>query len=48
MRLYGTPWIVDESFKGYRQYHKAMRGITMEGIDNNEHLYHLVLNIPWE
>ncbi|KAF9350742.1 hypothetical protein BGX26_011142 [Mortierella sp. AD094] len=49
--LYGTlPTLLTEPFKGYMQSAKAMRGmgITMEGINNNEYLYQVVLDIPWE
>ncbi|KAI8359667.1 tim-barrel domain-containing protein [Mortierella sp. GBAus27b] len=49
--LYGTlPGLLTEPFKGYQQYPKGMRGmgITMEGINNNEYLYQVVLDIPWE
>ncbi|KAF9109037.1 hypothetical protein BGX27_008059 [Mortierella sp. AM989] len=49
--LYGTlPTLLTEPFKGYRQAAKAMQGIgiTMEGINNNDYLYHLILDIPWE
>ncbi|KAG0253365.1 hypothetical protein BG011_006404 [Mortierella polycephala] len=49
--LYGTlPAISTEPFAGYNQYPKTMRGmgITMEGINNNEYLYQLVFDIPWE
>ncbi|KAI8602271.1 tim-barrel domain-containing protein [Dissophora ornata] len=49
--LYGTlPTLLTEPFKGYHQPAKTMRGIgiTMEGINNNEYLYQLVLDIPWE
>ncbi|KAF9179079.1 hypothetical protein BGZ51_007261 [Haplosporangium sp. Z 767] len=49
--LYGTlPMISTEPFKGYDQFPKTMRGmgVTMEGINNNEYLYQLVLDIPWE
>ncbi|KAG0003454.1 hypothetical protein BGZ79_000851 [Entomortierella chlamydospora] len=49
--LYGTlPTLLTEPFRGYMQAAKAMRGmgITMEGINNNEYLYQLILDIPWE
>ncbi|KAF9918965.1 hypothetical protein FBU30_011221 [Linnemannia zychae] len=49
--LYGTlPSLLTEPFKGYQQPAKSMRGmgITMEGINNNEYLYQLILDIPWE
>ncbi|KAF8982364.1 hypothetical protein BGZ46_001406 [Entomortierella lignicola] len=49
--LYGTlPTLLTEPFKGYQQPAKKMRGvgITMEGINNNEYLYQVVLDIPWE
>ncbi|KAI1312283.1 hypothetical protein EDD11_003002 [Mortierella claussenii] len=49
--LYGTlPTLLTEPFRGYQQNAKKMRGmgITMEGINNNEYLYQLVLDIPWE
>ncbi|KAK3832337.1 MAG: tim-barrel domain-containing protein [Linnemannia gamsii] len=49
--LYGAlPTLLREPFKGYQQRAKSMRGmgITMEGIENNEYLYQLVLDIPWQ
>ncbi|KAG0263634.1 hypothetical protein BGZ95_003755 [Linnemannia exigua] len=49
--LYGTlPTLLTDPFKGYQQPAKAMRGmgITMEGINNNEYLYQLVLDLPWQ
>ncbi|KAG0219035.1 hypothetical protein BGX33_005077 [Mortierella sp. NVP41] len=49
--LYGTlPTLLTEPFKGYQQPAKSMRGmgITMEGIHNNEYLYQLILDIPWQ
>ncbi|KAF9431751.1 hypothetical protein BGZ76_011737 [Entomortierella beljakovae] len=49
--LYGTlPTLLTEPFRGYHQPAKKMRGmgITMEGINNNEYLYQVVLDIPWE
>ncbi|KAG0263633.1 hypothetical protein BGZ95_003754, partial [Linnemannia exigua] len=49
--LYGTlPSLLKEPFRGYQQRAKSMRGmgITMEGIENNEYLYQLVLDIPWQ
>ncbi|KAI7832676.1 tim-barrel domain-containing protein [Gamsiella multidivaricata] len=49
--LYGTlPTLLTEPFKGYQEPAKAMRGmgITMEGINNNEYLYQLILDIPWD
>ncbi|KAF9109828.1 hypothetical protein BGX27_007145 [Mortierella sp. AM989] len=49
--LYGTlPTVLTEPFKGYQQPAKAMRGIgiTMEGINNNEYMYQVILDIPWE
>lgn len=49
--LYGTlPTLLTEPFKAYQQPAKSMRGmgITMEGINNNEYLYQLVLDIPWQ
>ncbi|KAF9968960.1 hypothetical protein BGZ73_008966 [Actinomortierella ambigua] len=48
--LYGTlPTLLTEPFAGYRHEAKSMRGIgiTMEGINNNEYLYHLVLDLAW-
>ncbi|KAK3832336.1 MAG: tim-barrel domain-containing protein [Linnemannia gamsii] len=49
--LYGTlPTLLTDPFKGYQQSAKSMRGmgITMEGINNNEYLYQLVLDLPWQ
>ncbi|KAF9286844.1 hypothetical protein BGZ68_002503 [Mortierella alpina] len=49
--LYGTlPTLLTEPFRGYQQPAKTMRGmgITMEGINNNEYLYQLILDIPWQ
>ncbi|KAG0296886.1 hypothetical protein BGZ96_008241 [Linnemannia gamsii] len=49
--LYGTlPTLLTEPFKAYQQPAKSMRGmgITMEGINNNEYLYQLVLDLPWQ
>ncbi|KAF9297511.1 hypothetical protein BGZ88_009772 [Linnemannia elongata] len=49
--LYGTlPTLLTEAFKAYQQPAKSMRGmgITMEGINNNEYLYQLVLDLPWQ
>ncbi|KAG0258088.1 hypothetical protein DFQ27_004800 [Actinomortierella ambigua] len=48
--LYGTlPTLLTEPFEGYRHEAKSMRGmgITMEGINNNEYLYQLVLDLAW-
>ncbi|KAG0243069.1 hypothetical protein BGW41_002931 [Actinomortierella wolfii] len=48
--LYGTlPALLTEPFVGYNHPAKSMRGmgITMEGIDNNEFLYQLILDLPW-
>ncbi|KFH63695.1 hypothetical protein MVEG_10388 [Podila verticillata NRRL 6337] len=48
--LYGTlPTLITEPLEGYKHPAKSMRGIgiTMEGINNNEYLYHLILDIPW-
>ncbi|KAG0348347.1 hypothetical protein BG004_005374 [Podila humilis] len=48
--LYGTlPTLITEPLEGYKHPAKSMRGIgiTMEGINNNEYLYQLVLDIPW-
>ncbi|KAG0251740.1 hypothetical protein DFQ27_008573 [Actinomortierella ambigua] len=49
--LFGfLPKLLKEPFEGYRHGSKAMRGmgITMEGIDNNEFLYQLVLDLAWQ
>ncbi|KAG0296885.1 hypothetical protein BGZ96_008240 [Linnemannia gamsii] len=49
--LYGTlPTLLTEPFKGYQQPAKSMRGmgITMEGINNNEYLYQLIFDLPWQ
>ncbi|KAI8602270.1 tim-barrel domain-containing protein, partial [Dissophora ornata] len=49
--LYGTlPTLLTEPFKGYHQKSKVMRGmgVTMEGINNNEYMYQVVLDLPWE
>ncbi|KAF9912258.1 hypothetical protein EC991_000149 [Linnemannia zychae] len=49
--LYGAlPTLLTEPFKGYQQPAKSMRGIgiTMEGINNNDYLYQLILDIPWQ
>ncbi|KAF8948668.1 hypothetical protein BGZ47_003314 [Haplosporangium gracile] len=49
--LYGTlPTLLTEPFKAYQQPARSMRGvgITMEGINNNEYLYQLILDIPWQ
>ncbi|KAF9912257.1 hypothetical protein EC991_000148 [Linnemannia zychae] len=49
--LYGTlPTLMTEPFKGYQGASKSMRGmgITMEGINNNEYLYQLILDLPWQ
>ncbi|KAF9968758.1 hypothetical protein BGZ70_008389 [Mortierella alpina] len=49
--LYGTlPALLTEPFRGYQQPAKTMRGmgITMEGINNNEYLYQLILDLPWQ
>ncbi|KAG0301505.1 hypothetical protein BGZ98_008286 [Dissophora globulifera] len=49
--LYGTlPTLLTEPFRGFQQSRKVMRGmgITMEGINNNEYMYQVVLDIPWE
>ncbi|KAF9154764.1 hypothetical protein BG015_012089 [Linnemannia schmuckeri] len=49
--LYGTlPTLLSEPFKGYQQPAKSMRGmgITMEGINNNEYLYQLIFDLPWQ
>ncbi|KAF8986370.1 hypothetical protein BGZ46_005555 [Entomortierella lignicola] len=49
--LYGSlPVLLTEPFKAYQEPSKRLRGIgiTMEGINNNEYLYQVVLDIPWE
>ncbi|KAG0007633.1 hypothetical protein BGZ80_004419 [Entomortierella chlamydospora] len=49
--LYGSlPMLLTEPFKAYQEPSKTLRGIgiTMEGINNNEYLYQVVLDIPWE
>ncbi|KAF9130139.1 hypothetical protein BGW39_003421 [Mortierella sp. 14UC] len=49
--LYGAlPTLLTEPFKGFQQPAKSMRGmgITMEGINNNDYLYQLTLDIPWQ
>ncbi|KAG0217822.1 hypothetical protein BGX31_000109 [Mortierella sp. GBA43] len=49
--LYGTlPIVLTEPFKGYQQASRTMQGmgITMEAINNNEYMYQIVLDIPWE
>ncbi|KAG0050374.1 hypothetical protein BGZ83_004839 [Gryganskiella cystojenkinii] len=49
--LYGTlPTLLSEPFRAYNQPRKVMKGmgITMEGINNNEYLYQLIFDIPWE
>jgi hypothetical protein len=49
--FYGTlPSLLTEPFKGYQQPAKSMRGmgITMEGINNNEYLYQLIFDLPWQ
>ncbi|KAF9919885.1 hypothetical protein FBU30_010408 [Linnemannia zychae] len=49
--LYGTlPTLLTKPFEGYHQPAQSMRGIgiTMEGINNNEYLYQLILDIPWQ
>ncbi|KAG0211226.1 hypothetical protein BGX28_008293 [Mortierella sp. GBA30] len=49
--LYGTlPTLLTNPFRGYQQPAKTMRGmgITMEGINNNEYLYQLILDLPWQ
>ncbi|KAF9415843.1 hypothetical protein BGZ94_010384 [Podila epigama] len=48
--LYGTlPTLLTEPLAGFKHPAKTMRGmgITMEGINNNEYLYQLILDIPW-
>ncbi|KAF9159304.1 hypothetical protein DFQ26_006721, partial [Actinomortierella ambigua] len=48
--FYGVlPTLLTEPFAGYNQAPKSMRGmgITMEGINNNEFLYQLILDLPW-
>ncbi|KAG0024129.1 hypothetical protein BGZ81_007821 [Podila clonocystis] len=48
--LYGTlPTLITEPLEGIKHSAKSMRGIgiTMEGINNNEYLYQLILDIPW-
>ncbi|KAF9433228.1 hypothetical protein BGZ76_009717 [Entomortierella beljakovae] len=49
--LYGSlSMLRTEPFKAYRDYSRNLRGIgiTMEGIGNNEYLYQVVLDLPWE
>ncbi|KAF9586058.1 hypothetical protein BGW38_010048 [Lunasporangiospora selenospora] len=49
--LYGTlPTLLTEPLDGFKRYPKTMRGmgITMEGINNNEFLYQIILDIPWQ
>ncbi|KAF9912980.1 hypothetical protein BX616_010194 [Lobosporangium transversale] len=49
--MYGAlDTILAGPFEGYRQTAKKMRGmgITMEGINNNEYVYQIVFDIPWE